>query len=30
VLGDRVAVGGSGEQGAEDEKVERALQQLDT
>ena len=30
VFGDRVAVGGPCEQSAEDEEVERALQQLDT
>ena len=30
VFGDRVAVGGSGKQRAEDEEVERALQQLNT
>ena len=30
VLGDRLAVGGSGKQGAEDEQVERALQEPDT
>ena len=30
VFGDRVAVGGSGKQGAEDQEIERASQQLNT